>query len=93
MKKWRYFGRTGGFGKPFAIYRIPANGKRFAEQSGSAVERLHRDGTWAYDPKARDGIWRELFLGGFSEALDELSDDEVERLFQEWSTGKWPSGD
>src|SRR5690242_708211 len=84
MEKWRYSGRTGGFGSPFAIYRIPGNGKRFSEQLETAVQRLHRDGTWSYDPKARDGIWRELFLGGFSEELDELSEEQVKSLFQQW---------
>ena len=92
MKKWRYFGRTAGGLKPFEIYRIPANGKRVSEQSEFDVERLHRDGTWAYNPKARDGILREIWTGDFSEELDEITEDEVERLFQEWSTGKWPFG-
>lgn len=65
--------------------------KPFHEQLHSDVERLCRDGTWAYDPKARDGIWRELFWGGFNESQDELSEEEVGRLFQEWSTIGWPS--
>jgi hypothetical protein len=90
MEKWRYFGRNGGFGKPFEIYRIPANGKRFSEQSESAVEKLHRDGTWAHHPEAKNGIWRELFMGDFSEELDELPEEEVKRLYQEWSVGNWP---
>jgi len=90
MGTWRYFGRTGGFGSPFEIYRIPANGKRFSEQLKADVERLRRDGSWTYDPKDIDGIWRELFLGGFSESQDELSEEDVKTLFQVWSTGRWP---
>jgi hypothetical protein len=81
MQTWRYFGRTGGGGSVFEIYRIPANSKLFAEQTPSDVERLRRDGTWQYEPTAVDGIWREVFLGGFSEKDDELSQADVEGLY------------
>ena len=89
MERWRYFGRTGGFGEPFEIYRIPANQKQFAEQSRLDVQRLRRDGRWEYDPND-EGIWREVFLGGLSEHDDELSEDEVNQLFQKWLSEGWP---
>src|SRR5215813_7285219 len=81
MSDWRYFGRQDDFGKVFEIYRIPANGKRFDEQKKSDVERLQRDGSWRYHESFRDGIWREVFLGGFSESDDELTEGEVDEYF------------
>jgi hypothetical protein len=90
MNQWRYFGRSGASGEPFEVYRIPSNGKAFNEQSPREVERLRRDGTWANDPADVDGIWREVFLGGFSESDDELTEEAVNTLFLKWSTGRWP---
>ena len=90
MGKWRYFGRTDVYGKAFEIYRIPANGNPFHEQERSDVERLRRDGSWAYDPADVDGIWREVFFGDFDEKQDELAEEEVKKLFQEWSMNGWP---
>jgi hypothetical protein len=87
-KVWRYFSRNDGF-TTYGIYRIPANGLPFIQQRHEDVERLERDGTWIYDP-ADNTLWHGSMNGEFSETDDEISEEEVRRLFDEWSKTKWP---
>jgi hypothetical protein len=89
MNKWKYFGRSGATGNVFEIYRIPANDKPFHAQSPEEVTRLKPNGDWAYDPND-NAILAELLKGDFNEVDDELTTEEVNRLYHLWITTQWP---
>jgi hypothetical protein len=89
IKLWRYFGRTSGSANIYEIYRIPDNGIPFINQDPSKhPERLRRDGSWKYDSKD-NAIWNELMTGDFNQVADEISEEEVKRLFDLWTKTKW----
>jgi len=87
--KWRYFAQDDGF-EPYATYRVPDDGISLAKHYGSPdVQRLHSDGSWRHNPLDKQP-WSGMMTGEFSEVSDEISEEEVTRLYAKWKSTKWP---
>src|SRR5678815_5169712 len=90
---WRYFGRTGGTGEVYELYRCPANGVALFDQPGGAIHRLRKNGSWTSDPIGERAIANEEATGYFDEKSDELTEEQALHLFEEWRKHKWPGRD
>ena len=87
---WRYFGRSGGSGMVFEIFRIPSElyKNKIEMRQLHAMERLLPDGDWIKDP--HDKTMLNEYLSGWFDEGDEISLEKVEELLSKWSTGNWP---
>jgi hypothetical protein len=85
---WRYFGRTAGLSKVFEIYRTDTTNRPIGFQDALRMERLRPDGSWRTDPSDR-ALYNEMLSGWFDDN-DELSDDQVNQLREEWRVQGWP---
>jgi hypothetical protein len=85
---WRYFGRRSGLAEVFEIYRSDVTGRRIGLQDVLNMERLREDGSWQRDTTDR-ALYNEMLSGWFDDD-DELGEDEVNRLLQQWKSRSWP---
>jgi hypothetical protein len=91
MKNWKYFGRTAGGPSIFKICRFPDIGGDLDDQDWSRYpEWLQPDGTWKFYPDDRT-ISNERLTGDFDEHIDEISKEQVDELYDLWSSGEWPA--
>lgn len=87
QSKWQYF--------PFkpmveavAIYRRPYNDEKLSGNDTLAMERLCSDGSWVRDPE--DKRMFDQMRSGWLDYQDEISEEEVARLFAKWQREGWP---
>jgi hypothetical protein len=86
--QWKYFGRSGPDGVIYELYRLPYTDKKIRLDDIHKMERIHSDGKWVNDPKDR-GLYDEM-LSGWFDYQDEISEEEANRLIDEWKEIGWP---
>lgn len=86
---WRYFGRTGGGGTVYDVYRLPSeryDGKLDFPHF-RIMERLLSDGGWIGGQNDRvEKDW----VDGWLDEDDEISFDAVQALIEKWKAEGWP---
>ena len=86
VEEWRYWGRTGGTGRIVTVLRLPRAlyDGRLQFEHFTAMERLHRDGSWSREAVAAEVAEKDWMHGWLDEA-DEIDASTVAALLREWN--------
>jgi len=85
--KWKYFG-LGDADGIYEIYRLPYVEHKIGLADVAKMERLHSNGEWINDPDDK-GLFDEM-LSGWFDYQDEISEERVNQLVEEWKVKGWP---
>ncbi|HKX29541.1 MAG TPA: hypothetical protein VJ302_17760 [Blastocatellia bacterium] len=90
--RWQYYGRSGpspsGPEEIYEIYRRPYSDEKLEIDTVRKLERLRSNGEWVNDPNDM-GLFNEMRSGWF-DYEDELSEERVNQLIEEWKVKEWP---
>lgn len=86
-RKWQYFGLSGAKGI-YEIYRRPYSDEKISIADVNKLERLRKNGEWINDPDDR-AVFDEMRSGWF-DFNDEISEEQMKQLVEEWKKTRWP---
>jgi hypothetical protein len=90
--RWQYYGRSGpsenGPEEIYEIYRRPYSNEKIGIATVHKLERLRSNGEWVNDPSDM-ALFDEMRDGWFN-YKDEISEEKVNQLIEEWKVKGWP---